>query len=70
MKSKEKDQWPNLGKFRQLVFFHPLAIIMQNHIVGSQGSPRFAKGNFGVSSTLSSIKVSFITKTTLMLDIC
>jgi hypothetical protein len=35
MKSKEKDHWPNLGKFRQLVFVHPWAIIMQNHIVGS-----------------------------------
>jgi hypothetical protein len=59
MKSKEKDQWPNLGKFRQLVFVHPWAIIMQNHIVGSKGSPRFAKGNFGVSSTLLSIKAFF-----------
>jgi hypothetical protein len=45
MKSKEIDQWPNLGKFRQLVFVHPWAIIMQNHVVGSEDSPRFAKGN-------------------------
>jgi hypothetical protein len=45
MKSKKKYQWPNLGKFRQLVFVQRWAIIVQNRIVGSEDSPRFAKGN-------------------------
>jgi hypothetical protein len=70
MKSKEKYQWPNLGKFKQFGLCSSMGHHHAKSYCGQRGFTQVCKRQFGVSSTLLSIKVSFITKTTKMLDIC